>query len=536
MANWIDKTIGYVNPRAGAKRVAYRRQMELISSVRNYEGAAGGRMAANWFAPSGDADTHNAKAGQLLRDRSRDAVRNNPLAAKIVTVHANNFVGPGIVPRAKLRDSGAKMPRGKSVSTEQREADEKRINDLFDEWAKVCHVDGSLDFYGISYLLARGLVQDGEMFVRRRLRRPTDGLPVPLQLQVLDSEFVDWSKTGMNGKQPIINGIEFDVIGRRRGYHVHAQNPIGSARMWNFTNQTSFVAAEDMIHVFEPLANQTRGVPWLSPVLTDLRELRDYEHAENVRKKAEACVVAVVIPGDEEEDELPSLGVPETEGEEKVDHPALRDAFGNPFERMEPGMVAYAHGGKDIKFNTPAISAGVEAYIRTRHRTIAAGVRQPYELMTGDFSQANFASGKLGLLEYQKFVEHIQDEILIFQALGRMWEWFIDAAKLAGKIPLDWVIGVEWQPPEFTSINRLDDARADLIEVRMGKRSMPEIIAKTGRDPDTVLREHEEWWTKADAKNGNLIFDSDPRKVSINGQLQGDAQTKEDDERNAEGP
>lgn len=498
--NVVDRLVGYVSPRAGAARAAYRRKIELMNGVRSYEGAGSGRLSQGW-KPAGagsDAAATLVRDGQVLRDRSRDLERNNPLATKIVTTHADNFVGPGIMPRAKTGDEDLNQ----------------KINDLFDEWSSVCHTDGTLDFYGLSYLMARMLVVDGEVFFRRRTRRRGDGLPVPLQLQVLDSEFCDWSKTGKFDGNYVINGVAFDQIGRRVGYWQFERNPSASS-FWSFFKRTkpNFIRAQDVIHVFEPKTNQVRGVPWLSSVMVDLKEVRDYEIAENVRKKSEACMVGVIIPGDEEDD--PNIGI-----EEDSYGVGARSSDGTAIERMQPGMFVVAHGGKDVRFNSPAISVGVEAYLRTRHRNIASGARIPYELMTGDYSQSNFASGKLGLMAYRRFVDAVQWHIIIHQCLSRVWDWFVEAAVVVGKIPADAKVGVEWQPPEFESINRLEEAQADQLEVRMGKRSMPDVIARTGRNPDDVLKEQDEWNTKVDKTASGVVLDSDPRKVSNSGQAQ----------------
>lgn len=464
---------------------------------RGYEGAAQGRHGAHWYTGNSTSDAEIARSGPVLRSRSRDLDRNNPLARKIINTHASYFVGPGIVPRAKTGDDKLN----------------ESINELFDEWSKVCEVQGRYDFYGLSLLSARMMVMDGEAFVRRRWRRASDQLPVPLQLEILDSEFCDWNKNGEAGKNIIVNGVEYDKIGRRRGYWLFNQNPLSTLLRLKSGLTSSFVPANEVVHLFEPLTNQSRGAPWLAPVMTELRDVRDYEVSENIRKKTEACLVGVVIPGDEEDD--PNVGLEEDrDGHE----PPLRDVYGNALERMEPGMFAVAYGGKDIRFNTPAASAGIEAYLRTRYRTIAAGGRLPYELMTGDFSQANFASGKLGLQDYKRFVETVQWQILIFQSLQRQWDWFVEAAKVAGRIPMNVKVGVEWQAPEFESIDRLDEAKADLADIRMGKRSPQEIIAKTGRNPSTVLSEIDEWFSKVDQTKSGMIFDSDPRKVSSVGQ------------------
>ena len=386
--------------------------------------------------------------------------------------------------------------------------------DLFDEWSALCNVNGTMNFHATVYFMAAEMVTAGEIFARRRWRRKSDGLAVPLQIQTLDSELCDWGKTAVVDGGTAINGIEYDPIGRRRGYWLHPNNPVGFWPILGGNNASKFVPAEDVIHLFEPRGNQQRGTPWMSNIITDLREVKDYEIAEGVRKKTEACLVGVVIPDSSSDD--PNIGLDETDGNGAV----LTDSMGNPVNQMTPGMLAVMRNGGDIKFNSPAIVAGVEAYLRTRYRQIAAGSRMPYELLTNDYSQANFASGQLGLIDYERFIDAMVWHVIIPQCAQRLWDWFIEAAKFAGKIPPDLKVKVEWQPQEFERINRLDNSRADLLDVRMGKRSLPEVISKTGRTPSEVLKENDEYLAAVDKTASGMVLDSDPRKVSLNGQAQ----------------
>jgi capsid protein len=73
-------------------------------------------------------------------------------------------------------------------------------------------------------------------------------------------------------------------------------------------------------------------------VIRSLRDLDDYEVAELVRKKTEACVTAIVFGDDESQQGIA---------------PTVVDADGNRVEQFEPGLIAYARGGKDIRFNQP---------------------------------------------------------------------------------------------------------------------------------------------------------------------------------------
>ena len=65
----------------------------------------------------------------------------------------------------------------------------------------------------------------GECFVRMRPRRLEDGLAVPLQLQVLEADFLDATKSGALGAGRLVQGIEFDPVGKRRAYWLHGEHP-----------------------------------------------------------------------------------------------------------------------------------------------------------------------------------------------------------------------------------------------------------------------------------------------------------------------
>ncbi len=75
--NWIDRAVGYVAPVLGAKRMQARAAMALSG----YIGARWDRRATKeWYVPSGTADDTILPDSQTLRDRSRDLIRNTPLA------------------------------------------------------------------------------------------------------------------------------------------------------------------------------------------------------------------------------------------------------------------------------------------------------------------------------------------------------------------------------------------------------------------------------------------------------------------------
>jgi capsid protein len=63
------------------------------------------------------------------------------------------------------------------------------------------------------------MVEAGDIFARRRIRRTSDGLPVPLQIQLNEADHLDESKIdGRPDGSRTIRGIEYDPLGRRIAY------------------------------------------------------------------------------------------------------------------------------------------------------------------------------------------------------------------------------------------------------------------------------------------------------------------------------
>lgn len=502
-ANWLDRAIGFFAPGTAAHRIRQRAVVDVLT--RGYDGAQRTRRTMGWRTNGTSADAEIAAAGSLLRERMRDLVRNNPHAASAVAILVSNIVGDGIIPRAKTGD-------------QERDA---RINALFERWSKRCDADGLLDFYGLQTLTVRGMLESGDGLLRRRSRRLQDGLPVPLQVQVIETDLIDSSKnepTSVGGV--IIQGIELNALRQRSAYWMFASHP-GNATFDPRSSLTSRpIPASEIAHLFEVQRTQVRGAPWGSPALMSLRDLGGYEEAEIVRKRVESCVVGILVGGDENE----GVAIP-IEGDQK---PGIYDRDGFPVEKFEPGMFAVAKGGRDIKFNPPAATSNYDTYKKSMLHTIAAGFRVPYSLLSGDLSQVNYSSSKIGLEAFRRLISAVQWQLVIPMLCEPVWRWFCEAAYLAGEIDTP-EIPVEWTPPKFYSADPKKDLEADIEEVRAGFMSPQEAIMARGRNPDEVLADFIDWNRRIDA--AKAVFDSDPRNVTQVGQRQQDpnaAQPKKD--------
>lgn len=479
----IDRALEAFSPGVAAKRMAARRSLTLM---RGYDAAQRGRGTEGWHAASTDADGEIAAAAPMLRARMRDLVRNNPMAAQAVQVLVNNIVGPGIRPRA---------------NTGNKKLD-KKVDDLFRAWSKSCDRHGHTDFYGLQNLAVREMIEGGDLFA---IKRPTRmrGKLVPLEIELREADHLDAARFDSRPSGVTIRqGIEYDAAGRRLGYWMFDEHPGSNAPVFTRKLESRRVPADRVAHLFERQRTQARGVPWGAPAMRAIRDVDDWQRAELVRKKTEACVVGVVLGAGEE-----SEGIA----------PSVLDSEGNTIEQFEPGLIAYAPGGKDIKFNQPASTGGVYEWHRVQLHIIAAGFRVPYALMTGDLSQANFASSRVGLNEFRRMVDQLQWQTVIPMLCEPIWRWFIEMAQTAGFLP-DRDIPVEWAPPRFESVNPLQDAQADRLEVRAGFSTLAQQIARRGYDPEEVMAEAQAMNKKMDEMG--LVFDSDPRRVTQAGLAQ----------------
>lgn len=488
-ANIIDRAIAFVAPRAAARRVYARAAFEI--ATRGYDGASRDRLNNSWKSKSTSADAEIGPSAQLLRDRMRDLVRNNPYAANALSVLVTHAVGSGIVPRSK----------------------DKRVNALFAEWAKQCDADGHLDFHGIVSLTASEMLEAGSGIVRKRRRRAEDGLAVPLQLQVMEVDHLDGSKNGdLGGGRRAAYGIEYDGIGKTTAYWLFPNHPGNAALLTTASYSSVAVPASDIAFAFvKQRAGQSQGVPWGHAAVRKLYDLDTYEEAEIVRKKLEACMVGVVTGGDD-----PSgMGIPL--GEDEV--AGIYNADGQIVEKFAPGMIYHARGGRDIKFTQPANTASYDSYKNAMLHTIATGFRVPHAFLTGRLDKVNYSSSKIGLETYKRTIDDLQWKVIIPMICQPLWDWFCEAAYFAGKIKTRQV-PVEWSPPRFPSADEAKDIAARVAAMRSGLLNPLVAIAETGYTPDEVLDGYVEWNKMLDEKK--LIFDSDPRKMSQAGQTQKD--------------
>lgn len=468
--NVLDKAIGYLSPMAGVRRLKARAALEF---ARSYEAATRGRRTSNWSANGSSANAAMMGSLPLLRARSRDLVRNNPYAKRGIQVIANNVVGSGILAQPSADD-----PRG----GEQALA-------LWDSWVEECDAEGAQNFYGIQNLAMFTTGESGSVLLRRRWRRVSDGLTVPMQIQVLEPDFLDTSKDQVfsDGRR-IIGGIEFSKIGRPIAYHLFAEHP-GNAVVGASAFRSTRVPAEDIAHCFRvDRPGQVDGVPWLASVIIRMRDLDEVEDAYLIRQKIAACYVAFYH---------------DMEALETIDAEKRLN-----MEKVEPGMIERLPAGTEVTFGSPPSVDGYADHVRSVLRSIAAGLGITYESLTNDYGNVSFSSGRMGWIEQSRNVDQWQWNLMIPMVCQPVWDWFVEAAIVAGKLKAP--VGVTWTPPRREMLDPVKETDAIKTQIRGGFKSLSEVIRESGRDPMHTFREIASDNKKLDELG--LVLDTDPRK------------------------
>ncbi len=435
----------FLGPKWTVQRAQWR------SAQRQYEAASRGRRTKGWSRKTGDANAVIRRALVDLRVHARDLVENNAWAKHGRRILANNVVGTGIVPKALGPDS-------------------KKVAALWKAWANKTHCDAArrLTFYGLQSLILKTLVTDGEVLIRRRVRSLESGMPIPIQLEVLEADFLDESQDQpLAGGGKIVQGVEYDASGRRVAYWLFEQHP-GDEHAAGILSKR--VPADDVLHVFDlERAGQSRGVSWLAAAIVPLKDFDEYEDATLMRQKIAACFAAFV-----ENDELGTPVGEEDENNEEI-------------ETLQPGMVHYLQPGRKISFGSPPPVTDDTFSVRTL-RKIARAVGVTYEDLTGDYSQVNYSSARMSRLAHWGQISDLQWHVLIPLFCDEVWGWVMGAAQAAGLLKT--APDAEWTAPAMPLIEPDKEARAAQLMVRNGQKTFSGMVREMGEDPETFFEEY----------------------------------------------
>lgn len=472
------------------------------TSARGFEAGRTGRRLRAIPSTSQAINSQIRTYGRNVVARSRYLALNNAYAALAKEEYVSAMVGCGIKPSSLVTDKNIK----------------KQIALKWKAWTDEADADGLTDLYGMQGIVAAEMFEAGECFVRFRPRFASDGLTVPLQLQILPSEMLptDHCEVLPTGGR-IECGIEFDPVGKRVAYWFLRSHP-GENNTFNYKlSQKTRVPASEVLHLFKPIrAGQIRGVPHTLSGIITLAMIDLYDDAELERKRIAALFSAFVLrPKGEGEEEHPFTGAEETAND---NNDAISDFS------MEPGAVIDLAFGQDVKFSEPAdVGVTYEAFQYRNLLRAAAGFGATYSGMTGDLRQTSYGSIRAGLVAFRRRIEAQQHHVMVFQLCRPVWRYWFDLAVKVGALDLVSVAAyvsdplplrdVKWIPPKWEWVDPLKDRQAEKLAVDSGFKPRSDVIEAEGYDPEEVDQRIAQ--DQARAEELGLVFVTLPSMVIV---------------------
>lgn len=502
MANAVDRIVG--RPVANAvDRVVGRVMARVLNFIEGhpvspYESSAHTRRTYGWNTPATTANSSLLPSVGLQRDRARQAVRNDGYAKGSIDRLVTNLIGTGIKPLSQAQEADFRV----------------LVHAKFEQWTDESDADGVLDFYGQQSLVAREWLESGECFVRRRPRLLSDGLSVPLQLQIVETEQLPLSyNTILPNGNKIRAGVEFDQIGRRQAYWFFTERP--DIDDFN-TGVWKRVSADNIVHVFDPVrAGQIRGVPLLSPALIRFLSIDKLDDATITREYIGNLFAGFVKVdagiGQEGTDRLTGLPTVNTGRDQR------------PTITMEPGTMQELGPGESVEFaDPPTVGQNYGEFIKQQLRGACAATGVPYEVVTGDLTGLNDRVMRVLLNEFRRRVMAWQHQVMVFQYCRVVLAWWFDAAFLSGALPIPAAYAAnpapwratKWMPQGWPYINPVQDIEASRDAVRDGFSSRSAEVSTQGEDAEIIDQQNATDNARADTLK--LKYDSDGRNA-VNG-------------------
>ena len=465
----------------------------VVPKQRMFTGAQKSRLTSNWVASAASADAELKGAIKLLRQRSRDLVRNNPHAKNAVRTICSNVIGPNGI---KLQSQIRKQRGGKL---------DQRVNEVIEmawrEWGHYdsCHTAGRLCFQDIERLCLKSLVESGEVFIRI-VKKPFGKSKVPLALEILEADQLDDDYTGpstvKNNRWRM--GVELDEWFRPITYAFLTEHPGDTPfPIQDKMRRHMLLPADEVIHLYiSERPGQTRGVPMMATAIQPLHHLAGFQESSVIRARASSALMGFI-----------------TSPEGELD-PGGEVYEGDRVTEFSPGMFHYLQNGQQISIpDMDSPSGEFEPFMRSMLRSMASGIGVSYESLSRDYSTSNYSSSRLALIEDRAQFRTLQN-YLIENFHSRVFETFLDMAVLSGTLSLPTFDAeperyrrVKWIPRSFDWVDPLKECQANKEAVKAGFKTQAQVLMEQGYDLEEVLNARKS--EVEQAKELGLTFDTD---------------------------
>jgi lambda family phage portal protein len=481
------------------------KRKKKVAGQRGFAAAQYNRLVNDWVTSSASIDAELRGSLKTLRNRTRDLCRNNDYAKNALRAIENNVIGQGVRLQSQVTQTTGRNANklNDRVNT--------AIEAAWAEWCKkdACHTAGTLSFADIERLLISSVAESGEVFVRV-VRKKFGRSEVAFALEILEADLLDEDHNEIlrNGNE-VRFGIERDEWLRPVAYYFKTKHPGDYTFTGTADRGKIRVPAADVIHLFrQTRPGQTRGFPWFAPAIVRMHHLHGFEEAEVIKARAQASI----------------MGFIKSEGDGLTDGTQDNQRVTN----FEPGTIEHLLPGEDFTSFSPTSPGGqFEPFLRAMLRAVAAGIGVSYETLSRDYSQSNYSSSRLALLDDRDNWRTLQ-QWMIENFHHAVFEQWLEMAWLSGAVDLPNYAGnektykaVRFVPRGWSWVDPVKEVNAYKDAVRSGFMTVSDVVAASGQDFDELVTQRKREIDTTESLD--LVFDTDAGKVAGNGQATGQA-------------
>lgn len=467
----LDRIVGYVSPAAALNRM--RARTMLAAAEGGWKGGMRDRRPTKMWRPGeGSADTDTLGDLPDLRARSRDLVRNTPIATGALATAATNVVGDGLQLQASIDHEAL------GITAEQADEYEREQEREFALFCRACDFTRVQRFDEMQRLVYRAAKESGDALAIRRYRLDP-GEVYGTKVQILEADRLSNPNRAADTDR-LAGGVETNPDGVPVAYHISNRHP-GDLRAATLSWQTVPARDEDgrplVIHLFErDRPELTRGIPYLAPVIEHLKQLSDYSDAE-VTAAVLSAMYTGFIKSPQNEDANPIGGE--------------YDATLNANEiKLGSGAMVQLAPGEDITFANPARpNANFDPFVQAFLRQVGVALELPFELLIKHFT-ASYSASRAALAMAWQFFER-QRYWFAERFCQEVYGWFMEEAVATGRLArpgffedpamrMAW-LGAEWIGPTPPSLMPYQEAQADALDIETGVKTREQVcIERTG--------------------------------------------------------
>jgi len=448
----------------------------LDASYRSFSAAQVSRLVGAWTWDAGFSNTDISGSLSVIRSRARDMAKNSEYFARWIQLFCANVVGP----KGFAFKSFAETDRGKLDPNAA-----YFLETHFSRWAadpEMCDVAGVNSLASALWLAADNWSRDGEAFLiidRRAQNR------YGIALQAIRPDCCDETlNLGDDGKgHVIVNGVEVDPrTWRRVAYWFDLSKTDGATGTWIRDKPRIRVPAEDVLHLYHQHdAHQLRGISLAHPFLKKLKMLDDYNEAELVAAKDQACSLGYFHAPAGRESEITNLA--ESKNRNRLE------------QKKEPGSRIVLPPGWDYNTETPSHPNAMQpSFKASMLRDIASGAGLEYANFANDWGGVTFSSVRAGTISERDCWQMLQNEMRekVLDRVFKAWLGsFLSLAVSGNYSPADYarLTPHEFRGRRWAWVDPMKDVTASVLAVKNGFQTAANIAADYGTDIDDNVAE-----------------------------------------------